>query len=85
MTMVKNMRNIAQYIPAGEFKSKCLKLMEEVNARHTSFTITKHGKPIAKLIPFQENPKSIIGTMKGSVIILGDIIDSTHEKWEADE
>jgi prevent-host-death family protein len=83
--MVKNMKTLIQSIPAGEFKSKCLKLMEQVNAKHISFTITKHGKPIAKLIPFEKKPKSIIGAMKGTVIIVGNIIDSTHEKWEADE
>ncbi len=38
-------------IPAGEFKAKCLKLMDEVNATGEELVITKRGKPVARLVP----------------------------------
>jgi prevent-host-death family protein len=38
-------------IPAGEFKAKCLKIMDQVKNYHEEIIITKHGKPVAKLVP----------------------------------
>ena len=63
-----------QTIAAGEFKAKCLAVMDEVQAKREPITITKRGKPVAKLVPVEEEQKdSIFGFMKGKVKILGDI------------
>ena len=73
-------------IKAGEFKAKCLKLMDWVAEGHEEIIITKRGKPIAKLVPLTAAPKrEIFGYMKGTVEILGDIIAPIDEKWDADE
>lgn len=37
-------------IPAGEFKAKCLQLMEEVNHSNLTLVVTKRGKPVAQII-----------------------------------
>jgi len=69
-------------IPAGEFKAKCLKLLDEVAESRQPLVITKHGKPVAQLtpIPAQEN---IVGSMKGSVLWMGDIISPIDVEWDA--
>ncbi len=74
-------------ISAGEFKAKCLKLMDEVNQHHHEIIITKHGKPVAKLAPINEAEKTvpIYGCMENTADIVGDIIVSFNENWEADE
>lgn len=73
-------------MPAGEFKAKCLKLMDHVRERHESVVITKRGKPVAKLVPIGEEPsEGLFGFLKDSVVIRGDIVESTEEKWHADE
>lgn len=73
-------------MPAGEFKAKCLKLMNEVRQRREPIVITKRGTPVAKLVPVEEeSPKSLFGFLRGSVIIRGDIIGPTGEKWSVDE
>src|SRR6266480_5929568 len=36
---------------AGAFKTNCLAVMDEVQAKHETVVITKHGKPVAKLVP----------------------------------
>lgn len=84
MTMVKYMQLTQQRIPAGQFKANCLSLMDEVNLQQRVIVITKHGKPIAKLVPFSETRKSLFGAMAGSVKIIGDIVEPTGEIWEAD-
>jgi len=72
-------------MPAGQFKAKCLQLMDEVGKNHKEIVITKFGKPVAKLVPISSpKPKSAFGCMKGSIKIHGDIF-STGEKWSADE
>ncbi len=72
-------------IQAGEFKAKCLKIMDEVNEKHVSFTITKHGKPIAKLVPLDDAPKSAFGCLKNTVSIQGDIVAPIDVEWDADK
>ncbi|MBX9570304.1 MAG: type II toxin-antitoxin system prevent-host-death family antitoxin [Candidatus Obscuribacterales bacterium] len=73
----------AREIPAGEFKSKCLQLMEQVSKSKTPIIITKRGKPIAKLVPLDEEAIDGFGCMKGSVRILGDIVEPLDVQWEA--
>jgi prevent-host-death family protein len=73
-------------IPAGEFKAKCPKLMDQVRESGQEIVITKRGKPVAKLVPLEPlEPKErppLFGCMKGSIEILGDIIGPFHEEWE---
>ncbi len=70
-------------IPAGEFKAKCLKLMDEVQQTGQEVIITKRGKPVARLVPVAGKPPSLFGCMKGSIEILGDIIEPVDVEWEA--
>jgi prevent-host-death family protein len=79
MTIVMN-----ETIGAGEFKSKCLKILDDVQRQRKQVTILKRGKPVAKLVPVQERSASFIGSMKGTMEILGDIVAPIDVKWEAD-
>ncbi|PYY17375.1 MAG: type II toxin-antitoxin system prevent-host-death family antitoxin [Acidobacteria bacterium] len=72
-------------IPAGEFKSKCLQLMDDVQRTRKPITITKRGKPVAKLVPVEQQKDEWFGRLKGRVRIVGDIespIDPP-EAWES--
>lgn len=73
---------MTRMIKAGEFKAKCLKLMDEVAQTGEELVITKRGKPVARLMPPERKP--LFGALKGSVTILGDIISpaSDPEDWE---
>jgi prevent-host-death family protein len=75
---------MSESIGAGEFKAKCLKLLDEVQRQRKQVVITKRGKPVAKLVPITERSSSFIGSMKGTMEILGDIVSPTDVKWEAD-
>lgn len=59
---------------AGRFKATCLKVMDEVQARRESIVITKHGKPVAKLVPVEQEEDPIFGFYKGKIKIMGDIV-----------
>jgi prevent-host-death family protein len=54
---------------AADFKAKCLELMDRVRETGVEYVVTKHGKPVAKLVPFKENARpSFFGSLKGSVL-----------------
>jgi prevent-host-death family protein len=71
-------------IAAGEFKAKCLHLLDEVQRTRREIVITKRGRPVARLLPVAEKTSQIFGRMKGTGGILGDVVGSTGEKWDAD-
>ena len=72
-------------IPAGEFKAKCLKLLDEVKQQHKEIVITKRGKPVARLVPLAEEFPEIFGRMKGTGEILGDIVSPIGDIWNAEK
>ena len=72
-------------IAAGKFKAECLKLMDEVNRTREDIIITKHGKPVAKLVPAKnKEPVHVFGFLKGTISKQEDIINPVDEQWEAD-
>ncbi|MGA2349877.1 MAG: type II toxin-antitoxin system prevent-host-death family antitoxin [Terracidiphilus sp.] len=70
-------------IAAGEFKSKCLKLLNQVAAERQTLVITKHGKPVAQVVPVPVEEGDLVGSMRGSVLWEGDIISPLDVEWEA--
>jgi prevent-host-death family protein len=71
-------------IGAGEFKAKCLQLIDEVAEHRQPLIITKHGRPRAKLVPM-ENTRPLFGIMEGSVTREGDIVSPLDVHWDAAE
>ncbi len=70
-------------IKASEFKAKCLKLMDEVADSGEEIVITKNGRPISKLAPYREKPKTLFGIDRGRIEIVGDIGEPIDVEWEA--
>jgi prevent-host-death family protein len=71
-------------VAASEFKTHCLELMEYVRETGREVVVTKHGKPVAKLVPVSAGGRDFIGSLRGTVTYLGDIVAPTGEVWEAD-
>ena len=59
---------------AGHFKTHCLAVMDEVEAKREPVVITKHGKPVAKLVPIDTKEDDIFGFMIGKGRICGDVV-----------
>ena len=70
-----------QTINASKFKEQCLALLENLDPE--GIVITKHGKPVARLIPASSSCADLIGSMKGKIQVHGDIL-STGLKWNAE-
>ncbi|MGB6384556.1 MAG: type II toxin-antitoxin system Phd/YefM family antitoxin [Terriglobales bacterium] len=73
-------------IAAGEFKARCLALMEDVRNTREPLLITKRGKPVAKLVPAETSKDDFIGRLEGVIRIVGDI-ESPIEPgtWESSD
>ena len=67
---------------AGQFKVHCLKVMDEVQSKRQAVLITKRGKPVAQVTPIPAKA-NIVGSMKGSVLWMGDIISPIDVEWDA--
>ena len=68
---------------AGSFKIHCLAVMDEVQARRETVMITKHGRPVAKLVPADKNTDDIYNFLQGKGDIVGDIVSPaiSDEDW----
>jgi antitoxin (DNA-binding transcriptional repressor) of toxin-antitoxin stability system len=70
-----------QEINASKFKEQCLSILDALEPE--GLLITKHGKPVAKLIPLKSKSAGLIGSMKGRIKVKGDIL-STGIHWHAE-
>ena len=59
---------------AGAFKTNCLAVMDEVQAKHETVVITKHGKPVAKLVPVSTDIDEIYNFLGGKGAVIGDVV-----------
>lgn len=71
-------------VAASEFKAKCLRLLDQVQAEGQSLVITKRGRPVARLVPISPPTRTLRGTWKGLVDIRGDIVHfDVGLEWES--
>jgi prevent-host-death family protein len=79
------MEGTMKTVPAGEFKARCLRIMEEVRTKRVTVLITKKGRPVAKLVPADADADEVFGRLQGVVEILGDIESpvAAPEEWQA--
>jgi prevent-host-death family protein len=72
-------------VSISEFKAKCLALLEQVRMTRQPIRVTRHGKPVAEVVPPAplRDRKSMFGSMKRSKIV-GDIISPADDEddWE---
>jgi len=72
---------VQEIIPAGKFKAQCLALLDDVALTGKELVITKRGKPVAKVVPIDdEKPPSLLG----SVLWEKDIVSPIDEQWDAE-
>jgi len=75
---------MSKRVAAGAFKAHCLRLIDEVAKSRTEIVVTKHGKPKARLVPIDDAPPVLLGCLRGTITIFGDIVAPIDEAWNAD-
>lgn len=74
---------MTEYMKAGHFKAKCLKVMDRVKRTRRKIVITKRNVPVAQIVPVEEMEKKGFGKLKGTIHFIGDIIAPIDEAWDA--
>jgi prevent-host-death family protein len=64
---------VMRKMAAAQFKAQCLAVMDQVSQSGRPVVITKHGKPVVKLVPANEGEDEIFGALAGIARIKGDI------------
>ena len=68
-------------VGAAKFKEQCLALLDRLDAE--GLVITKHGRPVARVLRYEREFNEVIGSLRGKIEIRGDIM-STGVRWNAD-
>ncbi len=68
-------------IGAAKFKEQCLALLDRLDAE--GLIVAKHGKPVARVVPYNQDCADLIGSLKHKTEIRGDIF-TTGLRWDAD-
>jgi prevent-host-death family protein len=78
--MLMTMKPKPTVLPAGEFKAKCLALLDEVESGQRTLVVTKRGRPVAQVVPL---PKAKEATLLGSLVHEEDPFDPVDVAWDA--
>ncbi len=83
MSVVHSHTTAMETIAAAEFKQKCLQILDEVGPE--GITITKRGKPVARLVPFRRTHGHLIGSMRGEIILNPDADLLSSGEWPEEQ
>ena len=68
-------------IGAAKFKEQCLALLDHLDAE--GLVVTKRGKPVARVLPYDSGEADLIGSLRGKLQVRGDVF-TTGLRWDAD-
>jgi antitoxin (DNA-binding transcriptional repressor) of toxin-antitoxin stability system len=66
---------------AAKFKAECLAILDDLPP--DGIIVTKHGKPVARVLPYPTEPADSIGALAGKLEVHGDIL-TTGVRWGGD-
>ena len=74
-----------EVLAAADFKARCLTLMNRVRETGAEYVITKHGRPVAKLVPYRaDTRRPLFGSMKGTVLKYERPFDPIDAEYDID-
>ena len=76
---------VTRTIPAGEFKAKCLALLDEVAETGEELVVAKRGRPVARVAPLAKTTrkkKYNRPSLAHMVLSTGDIVSPLDVEWD---
>lgn len=75
--------SLRDVLAAADFKARCLELMDRVRETGGEYVITKHGEPVAKLVPYKAKKRTpLFGSLKGTVLKYDRPLDPLDDEWD---
>jgi prevent-host-death family protein len=72
-------------LSATTFKAKCLAMIDDVRRTGEPVEITRHGKPVARIVPCTRDVEGFVNPLKGSILFEKDLVAPTGERWNAEQ
>jgi prevent-host-death family protein len=86
MAMAKRRVPSKSQVGSAEFKDRCLELIDHVRETRAEYVVTRHGEPVAKLVPVDiEAPVSPLGSMRGTLLKFDRPFDPIPATWSFDK
>lgn len=80
--MAKTLERSTGEIGAADFKARCLELVNHVHEAHAEYVVTRHGEPMARLVPIEREVKTgLFGVMRGTVLHFDDPYAPVPGTW----
>jgi prevent-host-death family protein len=70
-------------VPAGEFKQRCLALLDQVAETGIPIVVTKRGKPVARVVAVESDVNALVGSVR-VLTESDDDLYSTGEAWDVE-
>jgi prevent-host-death family protein len=77
-------RKTAATIAATEFRARCLALLDQVAQERVPLVVTKHGRPVAVVMPYEEDVPPVFGILAGTVHASDDLVAPARERWDVE-
>jgi prevent-host-death family protein len=71
-------------LAAGKFKAQCLALIDKIAQTHEELVVTKYGKPLVKVVPYNDKKDNSNKPLAGMATYIGDVFSPIDEEWEVD-
>lgn len=86
MAMAKKRKAAKAHVGSAEFKARCLELVDQVRESRAQYVVTRHGKPVAQLVPIDASTAvSPLGVMRGTVLKYDGAFDPVPASWSIDQ
>ena len=72
-----------KFITTSELRARCAQVIDAV-ARGSGVTVTRRGRPVARIVPLEAERPKLFGCLAGIITIQGDIVGPAATTWEAD-
>ena len=69
-------------VSKSKFKPKAFEYFRLVEDTHQEIVITDHGKPVLKLLPFENNDEKELMELKNTVIEYKNPLEPVDSEWE---
>lgn len=75
---------VMQTVSKAQFKSQLLEYLRKVEKEKKPLIVTHAGRPVVKVLPYQEDPKAILKSLRGTVLRYDNPTEPVGlEDWEA--
>lgn len=69
-------------IATEELGAQGVAIIDRVLSSGQPLTILRDGKPVARLVPMNDDPRR---RLRGSILWQGDVVSPIDEKWDAEQ